>query len=188
MRFPPVLNVRNGQESVGAFFGHIQEHQRRAPKCADQIGNEHREDQGREDAPDSSRIELGERKSVSLEVVQNIAANQIARNDKEDVHADEAALERFHLEMEQHDSRDGKRPQTCYFAPKAGHLSLISTRRIPVAGMGCSINDRRPSRWRRSEMHQSTISIPSSAADLKSLYRKPRNGPGTSNRKAALES
>jgi hypothetical protein len=65
--------------------------------------------QGRIDAPGSSQVEGTERKAAGSLVPQNVAGDQIPRNDEEDIDADETALETRDLQMEQQNAEDGDR-------------------------------------------------------------------------------
>ncbi len=132
------------------FLCEIVKHIRRAPERADKIGGHHREDQGGINSPCSAYIKLAKGEPAKLQVPQNIAGNEIAGNNKEDIDADEAAFEAADLEMKQDHAgySDGAQPgdfsakrtcHTCQSASRRGlqGCSMRSSLRATVALIGC---------------------------------------------------
>ena len=105
MGFPPVLNIRNRQKGVRAFLCHVEKHDGRAPQGSRQIGGRDGEDQGGINSSRSAHVKLTERKPSGLQVDKNIAGDEIAGNDKENIDADEASLKAVDLQVKQQDTR-----------------------------------------------------------------------------------
>ena len=94
------------------FLCEIVKHIRRAPEGAAEIGGNHREDQGRIELPGPANIKFADREPTGPHVAQNIAGNEIAGNNKENIDADEAAFEAADLQVKQKyaGDRDGAQP------------------------------------------------------------------------------
>src|ERR1700722_10511715 len=96
------------------FLCEIVKHIWRAPERAAEIGGNHREDKGWIDSPCSANIKIANREATGPHIAQNIAANEIARNNKENIDADEAAFEAAYLEMKKKYADDGNGAKSSY--------------------------------------------------------------------------
>src|ERR1700760_25284 len=107
MGFSPILNVGNRQKRMRRFFREIVKHIWRAPEGAAEIGDNHGDDKGWIDSPCSANIKFAKREPTGPHIAQNVAANEVARNNKENIDADEAAFEAAYLQMKQEHAGDG---------------------------------------------------------------------------------
>jgi len=77
---------------VGAFLCQIKKHLGRAEQGPDEIGGYHGEDQRRINSPRSTHIELAKGKTTGPQIGQDVAGDEVAGNDKENIDPDEPSL------------------------------------------------------------------------------------------------
>ena len=103
------------------------------------------EGQCRQDASCAAPIEAADRELAALEIVEQAAADQIARYHEEDVDAGEAAGNGGDAEMEEHDGKHRNGPQAIDVAPVV-HLAAPhdAVGGIRVPQLGALLMRRRP--------------------------------------------
>src|ERR1700733_8743366 len=114
MGFSPILNVGDRQKCMRRFFCEVVKHIWRAPEGAAEIGNNDGEDKGWIDSPCSANIKFANREPTRPHIAQNITGNEIARNNQENIDADEAAFEAAYLQMKQKYAGDSNGAQPSY--------------------------------------------------------------------------
>ena len=115
------------------FFREVVKHIWRAPERAAKIGYNHREDQSWIDSPCSANIKFANREPTGPYIAQNIAGDEIARNDKENVNADEAAFEAAYLEMKQKYAGDSNGAEPSYLGAETNLHEVSPSARIQRA-------------------------------------------------------
>lgn len=98
---------------------------RQQQEDAGQQGERHGRQERRENAPHPPHVEMAQRKPLCGEILQQQQRDQVARDDKENVHPDKAAVERIDVGMEQHDRQHGQRAQAVDIWAVLDHGSVI---------------------------------------------------------------
>ena len=133
MGFSPILNVGDRQKCMRRFFCEIVKHVWRAPERAANIGCNHREDKGWIDSSCSANIKFANRESTGPHVAQNIAGDEVARNNKENIDADEAAFEAAYLQVKQKYAGDSNGAQPSYLGAEMTMHEVSPSARIQRA-------------------------------------------------------
>ena len=134
MQLAPVLDVGDRQQRVRAFLGKVEEHQGRTPQRAQHIGEDDGEDQRRKNPPRPAHVGVRQGETAAVDIAQDVAADQIAGNNEEDVDPDKAAVDAADLEMEERDDDDRDRTQAGDFVSELAFHTRGSSQEAGVVG------------------------------------------------------
>ena len=110
-RLAPILHVGDRQQPVRRLLRQLAQGFGRQEQPADRKARGNRRDQRRQDAPRAPQIELRQREPSGPEIAQDLAGDEIAGDDEEDVDAGEARLEARNSQVEENDDDDGDGPE-----------------------------------------------------------------------------
>ena len=131
-----------GQERAGVAHELVRQH----VDIGQDGDRQHHDGQRRQDAPDPPLVEGDERESPGRDLVDDHRADEIARDDEEDVHPDEAAAKQRPLRMERDHRCHGDGAQAVDVLPiGANHVLLAAIPGPSVnATPGCLSSHARP--------------------------------------------